>query len=129
MIKESAPPSGTVIAQQKLIKCYDDLGANVDPVTVASFGAEWGAFHSFDEAELNKIGDDYFDVVTPDMTGADKIAADFGCGSGRWTKYVSKRFGAVAAIDPSDAIYSAASLLKGVDNVQLYRASIDNLPF
>ena len=35
----------------------------------------------------------------------------------------------MAAIDPSEVIFTAAAVLKDVPNVQLYKASIDNPPF
>lgn len=129
MIREQVPPSSTTELNGKLIKCYDELGTNIDETTVKSFGEEWKAFHQFDDAELNRIGDEYFDVVTAPMYGHDKIAADFGCGTGRWTKYFAPRVGAIAAIDPSEAIFSASKVLENTPNVQLYKASIDNLPF
>jgi ubiquinone/menaquinone biosynthesis C-methylase UbiE len=129
MISEQVTPSRIVEVNKRAIKCYDELGNNIDETTVRSFGEEWKAFHKFDDKELNRIGDEYFDIVTPAMYGKDKIAADFGCGTGRWTKYFSNRVGAIAAIDPSDAIFSAAQVLDKTENVQLYKASIDNLPF
>ena len=129
MISEQITPSRIVEVNNRTIKCYDDLGNNIDETTVRSFGEEWKAFHKFDDKELNRIGDEYFDIVTPVMYGQDKIAADFGCGTGRWTKYFSRRVGAIAAIDPSDAIFTAARVLDKTENVQLYKASIDNLPF
>jgi SAM-dependent methyltransferase len=129
MINEQVIPSTTVEVNGRKIKCYDELGSNIDATTVRSFGEEWKAFHEFDEKELNRIGDEYFDIVTPAMYGKDKIAADFGCGTGRWTKYFAHRVGSIAAIDPSDAIFTAAALLEKTENVQLYKASIDNLPF
>ncbi|TMI73073.1 MAG: class I SAM-dependent methyltransferase [Bacteroidetes bacterium] len=129
MISEQITPSRIVEVNKRPVKCYDDLGKNIDNVTVKSFGEEWKAFHKFDEDELQRIGDEYFDIVTPAMYGKDKIAADFGCGTGRWTKYFAPRVGAIAAIDPSDAIFTAAGVLNTVDNAQLYKASIDNLPF
>lgn len=129
MILENTAPTKTIKVNSHLIKCYTDLGENIDMTTVHSFGEEWKAFHQFEEGEIKKIGDSYFDIVTPDMIGKDKIAADFGCGTGRWSKYFHKKVGAVAAIDPSEAVLAAGELLKDVDNVQLYKASIDNLPF
>jgi SAM-dependent methyltransferase len=129
IIKELLAPSRTMQINNKSIKCYDEMGSNIDETTVRSFGEEWKAFHDFDVKELNRIGDEYFDIVTPAMYGKDKIAADFGCGTGRWSKYFSNRVGAIAAIDPSEAVYSAAALLDGVENVQLFKASIDHLPF
>lgn len=129
MIKENREPSQIVDVNSRPVKCYDDLGENIDNVTVQSFGEEWQAFHRFDDEEIHKIGDTYFDIITPGMTGPDKIAADFGCGTGRWTKYFHSKVGAIAAIDPSEAIFVAGQLLKEVPNVYLYKASIDNLPF
>jgi ubiquinone/menaquinone biosynthesis C-methylase UbiE len=129
MIQENRKPSQVIEVNNRPVKCYDDLGENIDKKTVHSFGEEWKAFHRFDDAEITKIGDTYFDIVTPEMTGSGKIAADFGCGTGRWTKYIQGKVGAVAAIDPSDAIFTAGHLLKDITNVTLYKASIDNLPF
>lgn len=129
MIKEQIAPTRIEQVHQKTIKCYEEMGNNIDATTVQSFGEEWKAFHKFDENELQRIGDEYFDIITPAMYGKDKIAADFGCGTGRWTKYFAGRIGSIAAIDPSDAIFTAAGLLQNIDNVQLYKASIDNLPF
>jgi len=129
MIQENRLPSKIVEVNNHPVKCYDDLGGNIDTVTVQSFGEEWKTFHRFDDAEIQKIGDTYFDIVTPEMTGPGKIAADFGCGTGRWTKYFHSKVGAVAAIDPSEAILVAGQLLKEVPNVHLFKASIDNLPF
>jgi ubiquinone/menaquinone biosynthesis C-methylase UbiE len=129
MINETKQPSRTLEVKSKVIKCYDELGNNIDEVTVKSFGEEWKAFHQFKDEEIKRMGDSYFDLVEPAMTGKEKIAADFGCGTGRWTKYFAERVGAVAAIDPSDAIITAASVLENTNNVHLYKASIDNLPF
>lgn len=129
MIQENRVPSKLVEVNGRPVKCYDDLGENIDKETVHSFGEEWKAFSQFEEEEIRKIGDTYFDIVTPEMLGPGKTAADFGCGTGRWTKYMHSRAGAVAAIDPSDAIYVAGQLLKDAGNVQLYKASIDKLPF
>jgi ubiquinone/menaquinone biosynthesis C-methylase UbiE len=129
MISEQISPSRITEVNGRVIKCYDEMGSNIDKTTVESFGEEWKAFHKFDDKELNRIGDEYFDIVTPEMSGQNKIAADFGCGTGRWTKYFANRVGAIAAIDPSDAIYSAAQVLENTPNVHLYKASIDSLPF
>ena len=40
---------------------------NIDQKTVDSFGDEWQAFHGFDEKEIQKLGDEYFDIITPQM--------------------------------------------------------------
>lgn len=129
MIKEQKESATVIKSGTHLIKCYEEMGENIDLTTVHSFGEEWKAFHQFKDEEIKKIGDTYFDIVTDDMVGQDKIAADFGCGTGRWSKYFHNRVGAVAAIDPSEAVLAAGELLSGVNNIQLYKASIDKLPF
>lgn len=126
---EKEPPAKTLEQNGKKIKCYDDLGENIDQKTVTSFGEEWKEFHAFDDTDIKKWGDMYFDVVTPGMLGTDKTGIDFGCGSGRWSKYICKRLSGVAAVDPSEAIIAASEVLKGESNVHLYKASIDKLPF
>jgi SAM-dependent methyltransferase len=123
------PTSKVISVNGHSIYCFDDLGDNIDSNTVNSFGEEWKAFHGFSNEEIKKGGDLYFDIVTPGMLGQDKVAIDFGCGSGRWTKYIQSSVGKIVAVDPSDAIISASSLLRGVSNVELYKASISNLPF
>jgi SAM-dependent methyltransferase len=129
MIRENKEPARVIEINNHTIKCYDDLGKNIDLTTVQSFGQEWKSFYQFNEEEINKIGNTYFDLILPGMTGRNKIAADFGCGTGRWSKYFHNRVGAVAAIDPSEAVLSASMVLKDINNVYLYKASIDNLPF
>ncbi len=84
IIKEEKIPARVIEVNQRPIRCYDDWGENIDQSTVRSFGEEWKAFHHFSDAEIRKIGDTYFDIVTPVMVGKDKIVADFGCGTGRW---------------------------------------------
>jgi SAM-dependent methyltransferase len=129
VFSETLQASDVLEVNGKKIKIYDDLGQNIDSKTVQSFGDEWKAFHSFSNEDLTRLGDMYFDIVTEEMVGSQKTAIDFGCGSGRWSRYISKRFGAIAAVDPSEAIFAASKVLKDAPNVHLYKASIDNLPF
>ena len=65
----------------------------------------------------------------PDEVYAGKEVLDMGCGSGRWTKYVARKAAFVEAIDPSDAVYSAAELLANENNTRISQASVDNIPF
>ena len=129
MITELDLPVELITANGKIIKCYNNRSSNIDTSTVQSFGEEWKKFNRFNEEEISNIGDSYFDIVKEEMLGKDKLAIDFGCGSGRWTKYLHDKVSMVAAVDPSDAIYSAARLLEKAENVQLYKTSIDHLPF
>lgn len=103
---------------------------NIDLNTVQSFGEEWQHFHHFTDADLQKIGDLYFDVMPPEaLNPKNTIAIDFGCGSGRFMKYLQGRIKHVVGIDPSDAVFAADHLLGKTDKVSLCRTSIGNIPF
>lgn len=102
---------------------------NIDWNTVNSFGDEWSRFDNFSEYELKTFGDDYFDIVTDKMINASSSVLDVGCGSGRWTKYLTKRVGKIEAIDPSEAVFTASKMLQKDENVRVTQASVDNIPF
>lgn len=122
-------PVKIVKTRNREIACFTIDDSNIDKSTVDSFGQEWKAFHQFDEDELQRLGGIYFDIVTDEMIGANTIAADFGCGSGRWTRYIAPRVKQIAAIDPSDAIFAADEVLADIKKAELFKASISNLPF
>ncbi len=102
---------------------------NIDWKTVESFGNEWSIFNSFDDEEVALIGNDYFDILPPQLEDKHTVALDAGCGSGRWSKFLSDKVGFIEAIDPSSAVFTAVKLLKGVSNVRVTQASIDHIPF
>jgi SAM-dependent methyltransferase len=102
---------------------------NLDPVTVASFGDEWTRFSLFSEEDIRIAGEQYFDIVTPDMLGPEKTALDIGCGTGRWSLFLASRIGFIEAVDPSSAVFSAARLTAACGNIRVTQAGVDNLPF
>lgn len=102
---------------------------NIDHSVVHSFGEEWKKFHRFSDVEIEKDAKLYFDIVTDEMLNRDSYMADFGCGTGRWAKYLAHKAGFVEALDPSDAIFVADKLIGEADNVRLTKASIDGIPF
>lgn len=102
---------------------------NIDQFTVDSFGDEWQAFHGFAEDEMMRLGDEYFDIITPDMLNEKRSVLEVGCGSGRFLKYVSNKAGFIVGVDPSHAIFAADELLGKNDKVVLIKASANDLPF
>lgn len=106
-----------------------DKDTNVDAETVASFGAEWLKFNSFDDEEIKRAGDQYFDIIDDTMLTPETHALDVGCGTGRWTKYISRRVAFVEAIDPSEAVHAASRLIGDLPNVRITQAGVDNIPF
>ena len=121
-------PYLSVRVWQKKINFFDIGNKNLDTRTVESFGNEWEAFSEFDDEEINFIAKDYFDIVQ-DKDIKNKIVLDAGCGSGRWSKYIVNKAKHIELVDPSEAVFVAAKLLKNFSNVSISHASIDQLPF
>ncbi len=111
------------------IYSFKTTNENIDNSVVESFGEEWKKFHHFSDHEINKLGDAYFDIIDNKIINKNTYGIDIGCGSGRFTKFLSDKIGFMEAIDPSESIFTAGKLLEGVDNVRLSIASIDNIPF
>ena len=124
-------PEQIVDSSSRKIACFktEFEGANIDQSVVDSFGKEWEKFHSFDEEELEQLGDMYFDIVSDEMVNKNTYGVDLGCGTGRWTRVLADRIGFMESIDPSNAIFTADKVLNGKENVRLTKASIDNIPF
>jgi ubiquinone/menaquinone biosynthesis C-methylase UbiE len=129
MIQYNTPPKKIEKASYKPIHYFDIEADNIDTDVVESFGDEWEKFNNFSDEELQKIGNQYFSFLGTDIINDHTYALDVGCGTGRWTKYLSSKVNFIEAIDPSKAILSADKLLKNVDNVRLSVASTDNIPF
>ncbi len=102
---------------------------NADEATVESFGDEWNRFASFSAEELQRAGDEYFDIVTPEMLNAGSLVLDIGCGTGRWSKYVSSRAKFIEAVDPGAAVRAAVPFTASCGNIRVTQAGYGNLPF
>jgi ubiquinone/menaquinone biosynthesis C-methylase UbiE len=118
-----------ITTPNRTIKVYEGYDDNIDAVTVKSFGDEWTSFNEFSPEEIRLIGDSYFDIITDEMINRDSVIGDFGCGSGRFSKYWQGKTKTIVGVDPSDAIFAADKLIGKDDNIQLIKASISNLPF
>jgi SAM-dependent methyltransferase len=121
-------PVSTVTTNNREIPVYDNT-TNFDEKTVTSFGDEWQAFHGFDEGDIKRVGDDYFDIVTKEMLNESTSVLDIGCGSGRFIKYLGNRAGFIVGADPSEAIFAADQLIGRNDKVKLVKVSANDLPF
>jgi ubiquinone/menaquinone biosynthesis C-methylase UbiE len=131
MLAYTSDPKSILKFHQHEINSFISEGSmeNIDWNTVNSFGEEWSKFSSFSEQEIKKIGDDYFDIVNEEMLNKTSLVLDLGCGTGRWSKYISSRSKFVEAIDPSNAVFSAMKLLEQDTNVRVTQASVDHIPF
>lgn len=130
MIEYVSDPDGWIeLSSGRIARFHTASDANIDPETVAAFGDEWTKFDRFSDTEIQRIGDEYFDVVTADMLPAHARALDLGCGGGRWSQYVASRCAFVEAVDPSEAVLAAHSVTVDLANVRVTQASVDTLPF
>jgi len=131
MISFSSKPRNIISLSNTEIASFltDESSENIDWTTVKSFGEEWKAFDQFSQEEIDLIGNEYFDIVPDSVLNKNCVALDLGCGSGRWTRYVCEKAKFVEAVDPSEAVFSAASLLKEQKNVRITQAASSDIPF
>ena len=111
------------------IAIFSTEGENIDAEVVESFGDEWLKFHDFSDEIIHDIAKEYFDLLNDTIVNKTTYAIDIGCGTGRWTKYLTEKVGFVEAIDPSNAIIAADKLLGKTENVRLSKASTETIPF
>lgn len=128
MVSYTQPETSVLeINKIKIYSFLKDNDVNLDLKTVESFGEEWTRFNDFTASEISSIGDDYFDLAT--MLNSTMVALDVGCGSGRWVQYLHSKLKFIEAIDPSQAVFVAASRLQELANVRVTQASVENMPF
>jgi SAM-dependent methyltransferase len=116
---------------EKQIADFIDIRSeqNLDQKTVESFGEEWTKFSSFDKDEIERMGNEYFDLLAATSVNKDSYVLDVGCGTGRWSYYLSPKVKFVEAIDPSDAVFSAVQLTSGKPNIRVTKAGVSSIPF
>lgn len=129
MLPYQTPPTEVFSHLGMSIAGFDTVGPNLDVKIVDSFGSEWKRFSRFSDSAIEIAGAEYFDIVPEDILARVGHALDAGCGSGRWSRYLSTRVGFVESIDPSEAVFSASELNRDRPNVRVTRASVDNVPF
>lgn len=122
-------PDKIINTKNRQIYIFDIDGKNIDKKVVDEFGEEWLKFTNHDDDLVQKGGMEYFDILSEEMVNKTTYALDIGCGTGRWTKYLTSKIGFIEAIDPSQAIFAADKLLGDIKNVRLSQASIETLPF
>lgn len=107
----------------------DASGGRTDPETerlFASFGYEHVRFDRLPEQDA-AVWDRYFRDVPFDelRTG---VALDAGTGTGRFSRFLAERMGAVVALDGSDGVLAAARNLAEFSNVGVVRADFRSAP-
>jgi len=130
MIQEYiSEPLQVIKTDNRTISIFSTDGENIDAEVVETFGEEWLKFKDYSDEEIRSLAVQYFDILNEDIINKNSYVLDIGCGTGRWTKYLSERIGYVEAIDPSNAVFAADQLLKDTKNVRISKASVENIPF
>lgn len=92
---------------------------NADPRVINDFGKEWTRFNQVGiDSELFTTFKSYFSIFPLDRLTRDSVVADFGCGSGRWAKFVAPWVKTIYLVEPSrNALDIACMHLKDSTNV------------
>jgi SAM-dependent methyltransferase len=122
-------PIDVIKGKNRDIAIFSTEGKNIDKEVVQSFGGEWLKFHDFSDKIIAECAAEYFDILSDSIVNKSTYMLDIGCGTGRWTKFLTRRAGFIEAIDPSNAIYAADNLLGKIENVRLTKASVETIPF
>jgi ubiquinone/menaquinone biosynthesis C-methylase UbiE len=104
---------------------------NYDSNVIDDFGDEWAAYDqsSVNHEELEKQFLDYFKLFSWDESITNGVGADFGCGSGRWARFVSDKVTSLICIDASDKVTHVAKRnLADKSNCRVMQAKVDALP-
>ncbi len=123
------PPNQVIQTKTREINVFSVDGKNIDKKVVDEFGEEWLKFNEFTNTHIEDAAKHYFDIIDEKIVNKNTYMLDIGCGTGRWTKYLSSKAGFIEAVDPSNAIFAADKLLREVENVRLTKASVDTIPF
>jgi glycosyltransferase involved in cell wall biosynthesis/SAM-dependent methyltransferase len=103
---------------------------NQDDRVVRVFGEEWARFpqSALSQADLDSMYADFFSVFPWELLDASAVGADFGCGSGRWAKYVAPRVKHLHLIDASAAALNVARAnLRDTGNVSFHHHTLDEV--
>jgi SAM-dependent methyltransferase len=125
------PALHTLRAADKTIEVFTTLDGseNIDAGVVADFGEEWKKFAVHNDESVKELRKEYFDIIDETIVNKNTYMIDIGCGSGRWTDYFVDKAGFIEAIDPSDAVMVASSMLGNKSNVRITKASVDTIPW
>ena len=128
-VEYNTPPKAVIKGENKDIYVFSTAGENISDLVVRDFGLEWMKFKDYSDKDIRSFAIMYFDILDDTIINKNTYALDIGCGTGRWTKYLSDRIGFIEAIDPSSAVVAADHLLRDVDNVRISKASVETIPF
>ena len=110
----------------------DSSGESTEPQIFAediqhTFGQEWKLFPKI-LPEHEQEFQQYFDLVDVNDLEDARIC-DLGCGSGRWSYFLTNKCRELILLDFSEAIFVARQNLKDAPNVLYFMGDLNRLPF
>jgi 2-polyprenyl-3-methyl-5-hydroxy-6-metoxy-1,4-benzoquinol methylase len=100
-----------------------------DRGTISDFSEQWTNY--FDNSGYFGSEALFVDVLAP-LVGIDELrgatVAEIGCGNGRFLKVMARHAAKVVGIDPGDSVVNARAWTRELDNVEVVRASVYDLP-
>ena len=97
---------------------------------IEDFGNEWTSYsqEEISPEELRHSFDEYFSIVDFAALPEGCVAADVGCGSGRWAKLAAPLVGTLYCVEPSSAIEVARRNLADARNVRFINSDLESMP-
>jgi len=92
-----------------------------------TFGAEWQEHRAILPEHAAEFAQ-YFDLVDLDSLKNSRVC-DLGCGSGRWSYFLTSRCREQVLVDFSEAIYVARENLRASTHCLFFKGDITRLPF
>lgn len=102
---------------------------NLNKKVIEDFGNEWSKFDqsSLKTEELKKMFDHYFHIFPLEEINENHVGFDFGCGSGRWAKFIANNVQKLNCIDPSkNSIKVAKKNLSNFNNIEYFNSGISD---
>lgn len=131
MLDYSLHPYKNIVLEDGLsvASFVEDGEKNTHPSTIKAFTSEWIRFGTSSISHIDLPGKQYFDILAESELLPNAKVLDIGCGSGRWSRYVSDKVNSIDALDPSDSIFHSARINRDKKNIRFTQASIDCIPF
>jgi len=97
---------------------------------IDDFGNEWEKYDQsgLSEAELGEYFEAYFHIFPKERLTDSSVGADFGGGTGRWSKYVAPQVARLHFVEPSKAMAVARRKLASFANVVFHQTTIEECP-
>ena len=89
MVDYNTTPTNIIETKNRKISIFSTEGKNIDSAVVKDFGDEWLRFKDYSDEDIRSLAIMYFDILTDEIINKNSYVLDIGCGTGRWTKFLT----------------------------------------